>query len=93
MAKYRSITKISKDLEDVTTTMKKLAKDYGKASGQAKDKIVAQLKKLTKDKQDLEHELQGSVGELDKDVQLQVDEVRNAIKNIVREELNKSKRK
>ena len=93
MAKYRSITKISKDLENVTTTMKKLAKDYGKASGTDKDKIVAQLKKLTKDKQDLEQELQGSVGELDKDVQLQVDEVRKAIKTIVREELNKSKRK
>lgn len=88
----RSITKISKELEDVTSTMKKMAKEYAKASGTDKDKIVAQLKKLTKDKQSLEKELQSSVGELDKDVELQIDEVRKLIKKTIKEELANAKK-
>ena len=73
-------------------TMKKMAKEYAKATGTAKDKIVAQLKKLTKDKQDLEQELQRSVGELDKDVELQIDEVRKLIKKTIKEELANAKK-
>lgn len=87
----RSISKISKELEKLTDDMKKMAKEYGEASGQERQELVKKLKDMTKKKKDLEHELERGVMDLDQDVDLQIDEVRKAIRAIVREELLKKK--
>jgi hypothetical protein len=87
----RSISKISKELEKLTDDMKKAAKEYGTASGKEREEMVKQLKEMTKKKKDLERELERGVMDLDQDVDLQIDEVRKAIRAIVREELIKKK--
>lgn len=87
----RSISKISKELEKLTDDMKKMAKEYGQASGQERQELVKKLKDMTKKKKDLEHELERGVMDLDQDVDLQIDEVRKAIRVMVREELLKKK--
>jgi hypothetical protein len=87
----KSISKISKELEKLTDDMKKMAKEYGEASGQERQELVKKLKDMTKKKKDLEHELERGVMDLDQDVDLQIDEVRKAIRAIIREELLKKK--
>jgi hypothetical protein len=90
MAKGRSISKISKELETLVDKMKKKAKEFAEADGAKKQKITNELKKMTFDKKMLEKELESSVAELDKNAQLQVDErviLSNAIKKIVEQEI------
>jgi len=89
MAKGRSISKISKELETLVEKMKKMAKEYAEADGVKKQKLMASLKDLTKDKKQLEKELESSVNELDKDAQLQIDEIRKLIRNIIIKEIKK----
>jgi hypothetical protein len=89
MAKGRSISKISKELETLVDKMKKKAKEFAEADGAKKQKITGELKKMTFDKKMLEKELESSVAELDKNAQLQVDEVRKLIRNVIKEELKK----
>jgi len=89
MAKGRSISKISKELETLVDKMKKKAKEFAEADGAKKQKITSELKKMTFDKKMLEKELESSVAELDKNAQLQVDEVRKLIRNVIKEELKK----
>jgi hypothetical protein len=89
MAKGRSISKISKELETLVEKMKKMAKEYAEADGVKKQKLMASLKDLTKDKKRLEKELESSVNELDKDAQLQIDEMRKLIRAIIIEEIKK----
>ena len=91
MAKGRSVSKISKELETVVEKMKKMAKEFAEADGAKKQKITAELKSLTSDKKMLEKELESAVAELDKNAQLQVDEVRKLIRNIIREEISRLK--
>ncbi len=85
----RSIAKISKELEKLIDDMKKAAKEYGTASGKEREEMVKKLKEMTKKKKDLEHELERGVMDLDQDVDLQIDEVRKMIRNVIREELKK----
>ena len=66
MAKGRSVSKISKELETVVEKMKKMAKEFAEADGAKKQKITAELKSLTSDKKMLEKELESAVAELDK---------------------------
>ena len=89
MAKGRSISKISKELETLVDKMKKKAKEFAEADSAKKQKITAELKKMTFDKKMLEKELESAVAELDKNAQLQVDEVRKLIRNVIKEELKK----
>lgn len=89
MAKGRSISKISKELETLVDKMKKTAGEYAKADGVKKQKLTGELKKMTFDKKMLEKELESAVAELDKNAQLQVDEVRKLIRNVIEEELKK----
>ena len=91
MAKGRSVSKISKELETLVEKMKKLAKEYAEADGVKKQKITAELKNLTSEKKMLEKELESSVAELDKDAQLQIDEIRKMIRDIIREEITRIK--
>jgi len=91
MAKGRSVSKISKELETLVEKMKKMAKEFAEADGAKKQKITAELKSLTADKKMLEKELESAVAELDKDAQLQIDEVRKLIRNIIREEISRLK--
>ena len=91
MAKGRSVSKISKELETLVEKMKKMAKEYAEADGVKKQKITAELKNLTSEKKMLEKELESSVAELDKDAQLQIDEIRKILKPLVREELKRIK--
>lgn len=91
MAKGRSVSKISKELETLVEKMKKMAKEYAEADGVKKQKITAELKNLTSEKKMLEKELESSVAELDKDAQLQIDEIRKMIRDIIREEITRIK--
>lgn len=84
----RSISKISKELEKLTTDMKKMAKEYAEASGDKKKELVQKLKEMTGKKKDLEHELERGVQDLDQDVDLQIDELRKSIHSIIIAELN-----
>ena len=56
MAKGRSISKVSKELEKLVAGMKDKATEYAKADGVKKQKLMATLKDLTKDKKRLEQE-------------------------------------
>ena len=89
MAKGRSISKISKELEKLVADMKDKATEYAKADGVKKQKLLTTLKDMTKDKKRLEGELESAVHELDKDAQLQIDEMRKVLRSIIREELKK----
>ena len=89
MAKGRSISKVSKELEKLVAGMKDKATEYAKADGVKKQKLMATLKDLTKDKKRLEQELESAVNELDKDAQLQIDELRKVLRSIIREEIKK----
>ena len=91
MTKGRPISKISKELETLVEKMKKMAKEYAEADGVKKQKITAELKNLTSEKKMLEKELESSVAELDKDAQLQIDEIRKMIRDIIREEITRIK--
>jgi hypothetical protein len=89
MAKGRSISKVSKELEKLVADMKDKATEYAKADGVKKQKLMATLKDLTKDKKRLEQELESAVNELDKDAQLQIDELRKVLRSIILKEIKK----
>ena len=53
----KSLAKIKDELALLTKNMKSLARDYSKAEGEEKQKILAQLKDMTKQKKELESAL------------------------------------
>ena len=83
MAKNRSLNKIGKEFDKLVVDMKKLAGEYTKANGSKKQQLVAKLKQLTKKKKQLRSEMESAVNAADKDVELQVDEMKKLIRSEV----------
>ena len=104
MAKNRSLNKIGKEFDALVADMKKTAADWAKASGPKKDQLLRKMKSMTKEKKELQDEMERAVMDIDKDVALQVDErytriaLTNAISRMVEQEIksiipNRSKRR
>jgi hypothetical protein len=92
MATPRKVTKAAEKLEKHSIEMQEVAAQWAKATGDKKPKLFDQLKKMTAEKRVLEQELNTALLELDKDTELQIDEVRKLIRNIIREEIKKFKK-
>lgn len=71
----RSINKIQKDWSDVTSKMAATATEWKTAEGDAKAKLLADLKEMTAKKKALEAELDAAVAGKDKDLELAVESV------------------
>lgn len=104
MAKNRSLNKIGKQFDELVADMKKTAAEWAKASGPKKDQLLRKMKAMTKEKKELQDEMERAVMDIDKDVALQVDErythiaLTNAISRMVEQEIksiipNRSKRR
>ena len=91
MATPRKVTKAAEALEKHTAEMQKVAKEWQAAAGKDKQKLLDKLKKMTHEKRDLESQLQRAITDLDKDTELQIDEVRKLIRSIILKEIKKSK--
>ena len=70
----RSISKIQKEWSDITTKMLQKVSQWKEAEGDRKVELLEELKGLTKQKQELEKELDAKVAGTDKDVQLAISE-------------------
>jgi|DEB19_MinimDraft_2_1074335.scaffolds.fasta_scaffold00183_6 hypothetical protein len=70
----RSINKIQTEFTDVVNKMSVMAKEYSAAEGDEKANILAELKGLTSQKNDLIKELDSAVAGKDKDLQLAIKE-------------------
>lgn len=92
MATPRKVTKAAEKLEKHSAEMQDVAKKWAAASGKDKQKLLDQLRKMTSEKRDLESQLQRAIADLDKDTELQIDEVRRLIRNVIREEIKKRKK-
>lgn len=71
----RSINKIQKDWSEVTSKMAATASEWKAAEGDAKTKLLADLKEMTAKKKALEAELDAAVAGKDKDLELAVESV------------------
>ena len=89
MATPRKVTKAAEKLEKHSAEMQEIAAKWSKAIGEEKVKLFDKLKKMTAEKRKLEQELNTALLELDKDTELQMNEVRLLIRNIIREEIKK----
>ena len=83
MAKNRSLNKIGKEFDSLVKDMKKMASEYAKADGSKKQQMVTKLKQMTKEKKELQSEMESAVNAADKDVELQIDEMKNLIRSEV----------
>ena len=92
MATPRKVTKAAEALEKHTADMQKVAKEWQAAAGKDKQKLLDKLKKMTSEKRDLESQLQRAIADLDKDTELQIDEMRRLIRNVIREEIKSRKK-
>jgi ElaB/YqjD/DUF883 family membrane-anchored ribosome-binding protein len=70
MAKNRSLNKIGKEFDELIADMKKTAAEWAKASGSKKDSLLRKLKQMTKEKKELQAEMERVVMDIDKDVTL-----------------------
>lgn len=93
MAKNQSLSKIGKEFDELVADMKKTAAEWTKASGSKKDLLLRKLKQMTKEKKELQAEMERAVMDIDKDVELQVDErylrvvLKSSIKRLVESQL------
>ena len=85
MAKNRSLNKIGKEFDSLVKDMKKMAGEYAKADGVKKQQMISKLKQMTKKKKQLQAEMESAVNAADKDVELQIDEM----KHLIRKEVTK----
>ena len=85
MAKNRSLNKIGKEFDKLVKDMKKMAGEYAKADGSKKQQMISKLKQMTKKKKQLQAEMESAVNAADKDVELQIDEM----KDLIRKEVTK----
>lgn len=83
MANNRSLNKIGKEFDKLVIDMKKMANEYAKADGSKKQQLVSKLKQMTKKKKQLQSEMESAVNAADKDVELQIDEMRKLIRSTV----------
>ena len=85
----KKVNKVGKEFDKVVDEMKKLAPKFAKADGKEKDKILKKLKELTAKKKDLKAEIERSVMDAEKDVDLQI-EIKQMIKAVLSESLNEA---
>jgi hypothetical protein len=85
----KKVNKVGKEFDKVVDEMKKLAPKFAKADGKEKDKILKKLKELTAKKKDLKAEIERSVMDAEKDVDLQI-EIKQMIKSVLAESLNEA---
>jgi F0F1-type ATP synthase membrane subunit b/b' len=83
----KKVNKVGKEFDKVVDEMKKLAPKFAKASGAEKDKILKKLKELTAKKKDLKAEIERSVMDAEKDIDLQI-EIKSMIKSVLAKSLN-----
>ena len=83
MAKNRSLNKIGKEFDKLVKDMKKMAGEYAKADGSKKQQMISKLKQMTKKKKQLQSEMDSAVKAADKDVDLQIDEMKKLIRSEV----------
>ena len=83
----KKVNKVGKDFDKVVDEMKKLAPKFAKADGKEKEKILKKLKELTAKKKDLKDEIERTVMDAEKDVDLQI-EIKQMIKSVLSESLN-----
>lgn len=86
----KKVNKVGKDFDKVVDEMKKLAPKFAKADGAEKDKILKKLKELTAKKKDLKAEIERTVMDAEKDVDLQI-EIKQMIKSVLAESLNEAR--
>ena len=78
----KKVNKVGKEFDKVVDEMKKLAPKFAKADGAERDKILKKLKELTAKKKDLKAEIERSVMDAEKDIDLQI-EIKSMIKSIL----------
>jgi len=83
----KKVNKVGKEFDKVVDEMKKLAPKFAKADGAEKDKILKKLKELTAKKKDLKAEIERSVMDAEKDIDLQI-EIKAMIKSVLAESIN-----
>ena len=74
----RSIAKIQYDWSKLTTSMQATAQNWKAAEGSAKESLLGKLKEMTAQKKALEAELDASIADKDKDLELVVSESKEA---------------
>ena len=88
----KKVNKVGKEFDKVVDEMKKLAPKFAKADGAERDKILKKLKELTAKKKDLKAEIERSVMDAEKDIDLQI-EIKAMIKSVLAESLNEARMK
>ena len=84
----RSISKIQYDWSKLTTTMQATAQNWKAAEGSAKEMLLGKLKEMTAQKKALEAELDATIADKDKDLELVVSEAFNRLpKDVIGNEL------
>ena len=84
----RSIAKIQYDWSKLTTSMQATAQNWKAAEGPAKESLLGKLKEMTAQKKALEAELDASIADKDKDLELVVSEAFNRLpKDVIGNEL------
>lgn len=86
----KKVNKVGKEFDKVVDEMKKLAPKFAKADGEEKEKILKKLKELTAKKKDLKTEIERSVMDAEKDIDLQI-EIKQMIKSVLAESLNEAR--
>jgi uncharacterized protein with PIN domain len=74
----RSIAKIQYDWSKLTTSMQATAQNWKAAEGSAKESLLGKLKEMTAQKKALEAELDATIADKDKDLELVVSESKEA---------------
>ena len=87
----KKVNKVGKEFDKVVDEMKKLAPKFAKADLNDKQKILKKLKELTAKKKDLKSQLERTVMDAEKDIELQI-EIRKMLKTAVTKKLNEGKR-
>ena len=84
----RTIAKIQYDWSKLTTTMQATAQNWKAAEGSAKEMLLGKLKEMTAQKKALEAELDATIADKDKDLELVVSEAFNRLpKDVIGNEL------
>jgi hypothetical protein len=84
----RTIAKIQYDWSKLTTTMQATAQNWKAAEGPAKEMLLGKLKEMTAQKKALEAELDATIADKDKDLELVVSEAFNRLpKDVIGNEL------
>tara|TARA_R110000803_G_scaffold21699_1_gene54414 strand:+ start:415 stop:861 length:447 start_codon:yes stop_codon:yes gene_type:complete len=83
----KKVNKVGKEFDKVVDEMKKLAPKFAKADLDEKQKILKKLKELTAKKKDLRSQIERTVMDAEKDIELQI-EIRKMLKTAVTKKLN-----